>query len=95
MNPAPAELLQLLKSAALQLSSSPTTKRQKFDGPTRCPHRCPHETRKEKAAMPELIQAMRLVLFAKLTCILNESASHFFDRFATRLTLKKKCVFTF
>jgi len=25
MNPAPAELLQLLKSAALQLSSSPTT----------------------------------------------------------------------
>jgi hypothetical protein len=77
MNPAPAELLQLLKSAALQLSSSPTTETTKFDGSPHCPHRCPREARKEKAAMPELIQAMRLVLFSKLTCILNESASYF------------------
>jgi hypothetical protein len=77
MNPAPAELLQLLKSAALQISSSPTTETTKFDGSPSCSHRSPREARKEKAAMPELIQAMRLVLFAKLTCILNESASHF------------------
>jgi len=35
--------------------------------------------RKEKAAMPDIYQAMRLVLFAKLTCILNESASHFWS----------------
>jgi hypothetical protein len=32
---------------------------------------------KKKPPCPNLDQAMRLVLFAKLTCILNESASHF------------------
>jgi hypothetical protein len=77
MNPAPAELLQLLKSAALQLSSSPTTIRQKFDGSQYCSHRSPQEREKKKPPCPKLIQAMRLVLFAKLTCILNESASYF------------------
>jgi hypothetical protein len=77
MNPAPAELLQLLKSAALQLSSSPTTETTKVRWFTALFTPLPARARKEKAAMPELIQAMRLVLFAKLTCILNESASHF------------------
>jgi hypothetical protein len=77
MNPAPAELLQLLKSAALQLSSSPTTDTTKVRWSTILFTPQPARARKEKAAMPELIQAMRLVLFAKLTCILNESASYF------------------
>jgi len=39
---------------------------------------------KKKPPCPKLIQAMRLVLFAKLTCILNESASHFLIGFACR-----------
>jgi hypothetical protein len=77
MNPAPAELLQLLKSAALQLSSSPTTETTEVRWSTTPFTSLPARARKEKAAMPELIQAMRLVLFAKLTRILNESASHF------------------
>ncbi|WP_162600540.1 hypothetical protein [Massilia sp. WG5] len=54
MNPAPAELLQLLKSAALQLSSSPTTETTKVRWFNCCSHRCPREARKEKAAMPEI-----------------------------------------
>jgi hypothetical protein len=56
MNPAPAELLQLLKSAALQLSSSPTTETTKVRWFNRCSHHCPREARKEKAAMPEIIR---------------------------------------
>ncbi|VXC53182.1 hypothetical protein MASSI9I_70427 [Massilia sp. 9I] len=33
--------------------------------------------RKEKAALPELGQAVRLVLFASLKCILIESVSYY------------------
>nr|WP_314542385.1 hypothetical protein [uncultured Massilia sp.] len=54
MNPAPAELLQLLKSAALQPSSSPTTETTQVGGSLHCPHRCIGEMRKEKAAMPDI-----------------------------------------
>ncbi|TFW34033.1 hypothetical protein [Massilia horti] len=45
--------------------------------------------RKEKAAVPEPGQAVRLVFFARLSCILIESASHFFDRFAAVKTFEK------
>jgi hypothetical protein len=50
--------------------------------------------RKEKAAMPEHDQAVRLVFFAMLTCILIESASYFFDRFDPRERAKKRNVHT-
>jgi hypothetical protein len=53
MNPAPAELLQLLKSAALQLSSSPTTETTEVRRFTTPFTSLPLSTRKEKAAMPE------------------------------------------
>jgi hypothetical protein len=54
MNPAPAELLQLLKSAALQLSSSPTTDTTKVRWSTILFTPQPARARKEKAAMPEI-----------------------------------------
>jgi len=74
MNSAPAELLQLLTIAALQPSSSDYARHiDRFA----VSHRSPHQSRKEKAAMPEQDQAVRLVFFVKLTCILSESASYF------------------
>jgi hypothetical protein len=48
MNPAPAELLQLLKSAALQLSSSPTTETTKVRWFTTLFHTAVRETREKK-----------------------------------------------
>jgi hypothetical protein len=80
MNSAPAELLQLLTIAALQPSSSMTPNDGSV-GTSALFNTAARAKRKEKAAMPEHDQAVRLVFFAKLTCILIESASHFFDRF--------------
>ena len=42
----------------------------------RCTHSRPALTRKEKAAMPEQDQAVRLVFFVEVKCISVESASH-------------------
>jgi hypothetical protein len=93
MNSAPAELLQLLTIAALQPSSSI---RQTTDRlvQVRCSTSRPGRQRKEKAAMPEHGQAVRLVFFAMLTCILIESASYIFGRFAITC-VQKYTTFTF
>jgi hypothetical protein len=73
MNPAPAELLQLLIIAALQ----PTTSGHPFTISAALFTSLPLRARKEKAALPEHDQAVRLVLFVTLKCILIESASHY------------------
>jgi hypothetical protein len=70
MNTAPAELLQLLTIAALQPSLE-TTENNFGCLPVRCSHRNTGRTQKEKAAMPENDQAVRLVFFARLMCILG------------------------
>ncbi|NHZ95654.1 hypothetical protein F2P46_07865 [Massilia sp. CCM 8734] len=64
MNSAPAELLQLLKFAALQLWSFLKTETTDTVFMVRCPHQEP-TTVKEKAAMPEPDQAVRLCLLQK------------------------------
>jgi acyl-[acyl carrier protein]--UDP-N-acetylglucosamine O-acyltransferase len=94
MNSAPAELLQLLTIAALQPSSSIDPNDGSVGTGTLLNSIGMRRQRKEKAAMPELDQAVRLVFFAKLTCILIESASHFFDRFAPRGHAKNRNVHT-
>src|SRR5689334_852239 len=44
---------------------------------------------KKKPPCPNPVQAMRLVLFVKLTCILNESASQYLDRLVSTFGAEK------
>ena len=69
MNSAPAELLQLLTFAALQLQSFLKLGNDEYDVPVRCSHHRLALTRKEKAAMPEQDQAVRLIFFVEVKCI--------------------------
>jgi hypothetical protein len=62
MNPAPAELLQLLTIAALQ----PTTLGHAPTAFSCASTSLPLRARKEKAALPEEDQAVRLILFVTL-----------------------------
>lgn len=85
MNPAPAELLQLLTIAALQ----PTTSGHSPTVFSAFSHRypCGHEKKKPPCLTKD--QAVRLVLFAWRLCILMESASHEFDRFCLPPNMQK------
>jgi hypothetical protein len=72
MNSAPAELLQLLTTAALQPLSPPANWPAGRDeiGVSSAPFTSQTASpRKEKAAMPEQVQAVRLSFCGKFMCI--------------------------